>query len=141
MYHGSNSHATRAVTQEHTAPLQLTGESKILAMMGFTHMVAALNLIGLVARSPLVLGLGVGCLVVALAVLFAASRGKLHVPGYVGLALASFAVALILGRASGAQSIRGTHTGALLSILFFLLVAVSIGSVLAIFFYREPPET
>lgn len=104
-------------------------------------MLIALNAFVMAAPSPLVLALGVGCLLVALMVLFAASRGKLHVPGYVGLALASFAVALILGRASGAQSIRGTHTGAVLSILFFLLVAVAIGSVLAIFFYREPPET
>ena len=72
-------------------------------------MVAALNLIGLVARSPLVLGLGVGCLVVALAVLFAASRGKLHVPGYVGLALSnsSFAVALIFGAGFGGTEHSG----------------------------------
>ncbi len=104
-------------------------------------MTAALNLTALLARSPLVLALGVACLLAALAVLFAASRGKLHVPGYVGLALASFVVALILGRISGAQTIRGTHWGAALSIAFFLLVAVAIGSVLAIFFYREPPET
>lgn len=104
-------------------------------------MLIALNAFVMAARSPLVLALGVGCLFAALLVLFAASRGKLHVPGYVGLALASFVVALILGRASGAQSIRGTHLGAALSIVFFLLIAVAIGSVLAIFFYREPPET
>ena len=91
--------------------------------------------------SPLLIAVAVVCVFVVLAVLFAASRGKLHIPGYVGLALVSFAVAFICGRISGAHSVRGTRSGEILSIVFFLLVAVAVGSVLAIFFYREPPET
>jgi len=90
--------------------------------------------------SPLLIAMAVVCVLVVLAVLFAASRGKLHIPGYVGLALVSFAVAFICGRISGAASVRGTRTGEILSVVFFLLVAVAVGSVLAIFFYREPPE-
>jgi len=93
------------------------------------------------SRSPLVLVLGVACVFVVLAVPFAASRGKLHIPGYVGMALVSFAVAFICGRISGAHSVRGTHSGEILSIVFFVLVAVAVGSVLGIFFYRDPPET
>ena len=90
--------------------------------------------------SPLLIATAVVCVFVVLAELFAASRGKLHIPGYVGLALASFAVAFICGRISGAHSVRGTRSGEILSIAFFLLIAVAVGSVLAIFFYREPPE-
>ena len=85
---------------------------------------------------PLVLA----CLFVLVAMPAAARRGKLHVPGYAGLAFLGFALALLAGRISGARAVTGTLGGLLLSILFFLLMATAVGSVLAIFFYRHPPE-
>jgi hypothetical protein len=103
-------------------------------------MSATLSWLEFIAASPLVLVLVAVCVVVAAAVPFAASRGRLHTPGYIGIALASFVVAFILGRISGAQGIRGRHSGEVLSIVFFLLMAVALGSVLAIFFHRDPPQ-
>ena len=77
---------------------------------------------------------------IGVTIIVCARRGKLHIPGYVGLALLAFAVALILGRIAGARGVSGTHFGVLLSILFFLLMAVAVGSILALFFYRHPPQ-
>jgi len=108
-------------------------------MMSLKVMAATFIWVG--SGSPLLIAMAVVCVFAVLAVLFAASRGKLHIPGYVGLALVSFAVAFICGRISGARSVHGTRSGEILSIVFFLLVAVAVGSVLAIFFYREPPGT
>jgi hypothetical protein len=61
-------------------------------------------------------------------------------PGYVGLALAAFVAAIILGKISAHQSIRGTHSGQALAIACFLLAAVTVGSILALFFYRDRAE-
>jgi uncharacterized membrane protein len=80
------------------------------------------------------------CLGVLIAIPVGAARGKLHVPGYVGLAFLAFALGLVLGRISGMRSITGTIAGLGLSILCFLLMAIAVGSVLALFFYRHPPE-
>jgi hypothetical protein len=93
------------------------------------------------ARGPLVIPLTLAGILVALLIPFAASRGKLHVPGYVGLVIASFGIAFIFGRISGVHGVRGSTLGVVLSILFFLLIAVAAGSMLAILFYRAPPET
>ena len=73
-----------------------------------------------------------------IAVPVAAARGKLHIPGYVGLAFLSFALAMIVGHFSGARSISTTPFGLALSILFFLLIAITAGCILALFFYRHP---
>jgi hypothetical protein len=70
----------------------------------------------------------------------AARRGKLHVPGYLGLALLTFLIAIVMGRITGIHGINGTLAGVFLSILFFLLIAVAVGSVLALFFYRNPHQ-
>jgi hypothetical protein len=80
------------------------------------------------------------CLGVLVAVPVAAARGKLHVPGYVGLAFLAFAIALLFGWIAGARGVTGTIAGLSLSILFFLLMATAAGCVLALFFYRHPPE-
>jgi hypothetical protein len=93
------------------------------------------------ARGPLVIPLMLAGILVAVLIPLAASRGKLHVPGYVGLVIASFGMAYILGRISGTHGVRGSTLGVVLSILFFLLIAVAAGSMLAILVYREPPET
>jgi hypothetical protein len=85
--------------------------------------------------------LAIACAALVITIPAAAARARLHIPGYVGLAFLSFALALLLGWFSGAQAIAGTSTGLLLSIVFFLLIAAAIGSVVALLFYRHPPET
>ena len=91
-------------------------------------------------RPPLLIALGICCVLIALSIPYAAFRGRLHIPGYVGLALVAFAVAFILGHVSGRHGVRGTHSGAILSVLFFLLIAVAVGSILALFFHRDRLE-
>ena len=81
------------------------------------------------------------CLAVVLALVAGARKGVLHVPGYIGMAMFAFVVALVLGWLSGIHRIRGSPLGVILSVLFFLLISVSAGSILAIFFFRPPPET
>ena len=70
----------------------------------------------------------------------AARRGKLHIPAYVGITVLSFGVGLLFGRVAGMRGVVGTSFGAILSIVFFSLMAAAVGSVLALFFYRDPPE-
>jgi hypothetical protein len=94
-----------------------------------------------IANFRILLPLGLGCLAVIIALPVAAVRGKLHIPGYVGLAFVSFVAGLLLGHLSGARGIVGTMTGIALSIFSILLIAAAIGSVLALFFYRQPTET
>ncbi len=89
---------------------------------------------------PVIVPLLLACLGVLVAIPVAAARGKLHIPGYVGLAFLAFALGLLFGRISGARAVAGTIAGLSLSILFFLLMATAVGSVLALFFYRHPPE-
>jgi hypothetical protein len=92
------------------------------------------------ANFRLVVPLSVGCFAIIIALPFAAARSRLHIPGYVGLAFLGFILGLLCGRISGVRGVSGTPTGVLLSLIFFLLIAVAIGSVLALFFYRDPPE-
>ena len=93
-----------------------------------------------VLRPMLVGGLTIVCAAIVVAVQVCASKGRFHVPGYVGLALVTFIIGLILGRVAGSRAVTGTPFGALLSVLFFLLVATTLGSILALFFYRPAPE-
>ena len=79
-------------------------------------------------------------MVITVGISICARRGKLHIPGYIGLAFLAFAVALILGKISGARAVTGTQFGLFLSVLFFLLMAVAVSSILALFFYRHPPQ-
>ncbi len=78
------------------------------------------------------------CGIVIIAIPIAATRGKLHMPGYAGLALLALVVGLILGRL-GAHATKGSPAAVALSTIFFLLIATSIGSVLALACYRQPP--
>lgn len=80
------------------------------------------------------------CLAVALGVAASARKRLLHIPGYIGMALFAFVASLACGRLAGLQGIRGSPLGVILSILCFLLLSVSAGSVLAIFFFRPPLE-
>jgi uncharacterized membrane protein len=92
------------------------------------------------ANFRLVVPLSVACFAIIIVLPLAAARSRLHIPGYVGLALLGFILGLVCGRITGVRSVSGTPTGVLLSLIFFLLIAVAIGSVLALFFYRDPPE-
>ena len=108
----------------------MTTHLQILALLA-----SALPKPGLLALLMLV------CFVVLLALPVAARKGALHIPGYIGLALFALVIALVFGRLAGVQKITGSPFGVLLSILFSLLISVSVGSVLAIIFFRPPPES
>jgi len=82
-----------------------------------------------------------GCAAVAIAIPIAAARSKLHMPGYIGIAILAFVVSLALGELSGLRRVAGTLPGILLSIACFLSVAACIGSILALVVYRNPQET
>ncbi len=90
------------------------------------------------ARISLIIPLLAVCLAVVVGLCVAASRSRLHIPGYAGLAFAAFIAAMLAGHFSGSRSITGTVAGFALSLIFFLLIGVVVGSVLALFFYRHP---
>ena len=88
-------------------------------------------------RLSIVVPLIVTCILIAVSISFFANRGKLHIPGYAGIAVLGFVLSLIFGKLAGASSIAGTAVGVLFSILCFLLLAVVVGSIVALFFYRH----
>jgi hypothetical protein len=105
-------------------------------------MFACLSTISLVAaadsvRAAILIPLAIGCLLVALVGPIAAFRGMLHIPAYCGFALLFLVFGFVIGKLTGMQ-IRGSLSGVCLSIIFFLTMAACLGSVLAIFFYRQP---
>jgi hypothetical protein len=106
----------------------------------FTALASLESLSLTAAKLPFVVPLVLACVLIIVAIPVAAARGKLHVPGYVGLAFLAFAVGLLLGRISGAHGVIGTPLGLFLSILSFLSVATAVGCVLALFCYRNLPE-
>jgi hypothetical protein len=81
--------------------------------------------------------LSLGCLAIVAAFPWAARRGKLHVPGYVGIAVLAFTASIFCGFASGYRSFSGTPVGVALSLLCFWLAAATVGSILALCFYRQ----
>jgi hypothetical protein len=93
-----------------------------------------------VAPAPkllIVVPLIAACILIAVSISFFAHRGKLHIPGYTGIAALGFVLSLISGKFAGASSIAGTSVGVFLSILCFLLLALAVGSIIALFFYRH----
>lgn len=94
----------------------------------------ALAIVG-ISLQTVVIGV---CLVIVVSIPIAAAQRRLHIPGYVGIAFASLIIGLVVGRVSGFRGISGTRTGFFLSILFFLLIASTVGSIIALFFYRHP---
>ena len=90
------------------------------------------------ARLPIVIPLVAVCLGIAALIPMAAARRKLHIPGYVGIALLAFALSLVFGKLAGFTRVAASAAGPILSIIFFLLIAVAVGSFLALFFYRDP---
>jgi len=81
------------------------------------------------------------CIAIVVAIAVAASRGKLHMAGYIGIALAAFCSAMILGKISGIRGVSGTIIGLLLSVLFFFAISAVLGSIAALLFYKPPPES
>jgi hypothetical protein len=92
-------------------------------------------------RLSIVVPLIAACILIAVSISFLAHRGKLHIPGYAGIAALGFILSLIFGRFAGARSIVGTMLGVLFSVLCFLLLATAVGSIVALFFYRHSSET
>jgi hypothetical protein len=80
------------------------------------------------------------CIAIVVAIAVAASRGKLHMAGYIGIALAAFCSAMILGKISGIRGVSGTPIGLLLSVLFFFAISAVLGSIAGLVFYKPPPE-
>jgi FtsH-binding integral membrane protein len=97
----------------------------------------------LVASGPnpvILVPLALACVAILIVLSLTARRGRLHIPGYVGFAFLAFLLALLCGYLSGRRGITATPAGVVLSVLFYLLVASAVGSVLALFFHRDPPE-
>jgi hypothetical protein len=92
------------------------------------------------ARLPVVLPLIAACVFLVAFIPWAASHGKFHIPGYGGIAVLGMACGLVLGRLSGARRITGTAVSVSLAVVFFLLMAVAAGCLLALFSYRPPLE-
>ena len=87
-----------------------------------------------------VVPLALSCLVVVAVIPSAAWRGKLNVPVYALMLFVAAFVAYGIGKVAGAESVHGTTLGVVISFIFFLLVATSVGSFLGIFFYRQPMD-
>jgi len=88
-------------------------------------------------RLSIVVPLIAACILIAVSISFFAHRGKLHIPAYAGIAALGLILSLIFGRIAGARAIAGTTLGVLFSILCFLLLAVVVGSIIALFFFRH----
>ena len=93
------------------------------------------------ANFRLLVPLTIACCAALIALPLAATRSRLHIPGYVGLAFLALILGFACGRASGIRGVAGTPAGLFLSLAFFLFIAVVVGSVLAIFFYRHPTQS
>jgi hypothetical protein len=100
--------------------------------------IAAVSLIALAysVRSAILIPLAAACFAIVLLVPIRAFQGMLHIPAYCGSALLALAFGLIVGKIASMQ-IPGSFLGVALSILFFLAMAACLGSVLAIFVYRQ----
>ncbi len=79
-----------------------------------------------------------GCLLIVICIPVRASRRKLHIPGYVGMAFLAFALALVMGRLAGLVAHYGNAIRNLHFRRVFFLMATAVGSTVAIFFYRYP---
>ena len=94
----------------------------------------------LAVKLGVIVPLSLSCLVVVAVIPSAAWRGKMNVPFYALMLFVSAFVAFGIGKVAGAQSVHGTTLGVVISFIFFLLVATSVGSFMGIFFYRQPTD-
>jgi hypothetical protein len=111
----------------------------ILAAM-LSLILAADFIVGSAANTRIVAPLIVACLVIVAVIPAAAARGKLHMSAYIGIAILAFGASLLFGEVSGMRRMAGSFAGVVLSIACFLSIAALVGSILALLFYREPPE-
>jgi hypothetical protein len=88
-------------------------------------------------RLPVVIPMALLCTTVMILIPMAAARGKLHIPGYAGIAILAFASSVLSGRLAGARGVAGRGIAIFLSVAFFLLLAAAVGSILALFVYRH----
>jgi hypothetical protein len=65
-----------------------------------------------------------------------AFQGMLHIPAHCGFALLAIVFGVIAGKVAGTQ-VPGSLLGVGLSIVFFRAMAACLGSILAIFVYRQ----
>ncbi len=100
------------------------------------------RLVAFAARAfnyELIVPLVLACLSIMIILPIAAARSRLHIPGWVGFAFFSFILSYTCARISGVNNYVGRPTGIFFSILCFLFLAAALGSVIALFFYRDPP--
>ena len=64
----------------------------------------------------------------------------MSVPVYALMALASGLTGFGVGHLAGAETVRGTPLGVVISIVFLLLIAAALGCFLGILFYRQPRQ-
>ena len=100
--------------------------------------VAVVGLIAVVysVHLAILIPLLAACLGIVLLVPIASFQGRLHIPAYCGFALLALIFGVIVGKIAAAQ-IPGSFPGVSLSIVFFLAMAACLGSILAIFVYRQ----
>jgi hypothetical protein len=84
--------------------------------------------------------LGIACLAVVISISVFAAKGRLHIPAYVGIAFLAFGSSLLFGNLAGIEAIRGSALAVALSIAFYLCMATTVGSIVALLFYRQPSE-
>lgn len=84
------------------------------------------------------LPLTVVCVAVVALINLLASKGKLHIPGYIGIAFLTFGLSLVFGKLSGIKAVHGSSIAIALSVACYLCIAITIGSLIAPAFYREP---
>jgi hypothetical protein len=112
-----------------------------LSLMPLSEIVPTGIVIAFAANFRVIVPLSVACCAILIALPLAAARSRLHIPGYVGLAFLALVLGLVSGRVSGIRGVAGTSAGLFLSLAFFLFLAVVVGSVLALFFYRHPTQS
>ena len=87
----------------------------------------------------IVIPLALSCLAIMVIIPISAARGRLHIPGWIGFALFSFVLSYTCARISGVHGIVAHPTGVFFSILCFLFLSAALGSIIALFFYKDPP--
>jgi hypothetical protein len=88
----------------------------------------------------LIVTLIIACLAVAISISFFAAKGKLHMPAYVGIAFLAFVFSMVFGELAGIKGIRGSAIALALSIAFYLCISTTVGSIVALLFYRRSRE-
>ena len=88
----------------------------------------------------IITALALGCIAILIGMPVAAHKGKLHVPGYIGIALITFVGSFLFGLASGYSRIAGSPVAVVFALLCFWSAAAGVGSIVAIFFWRDEAE-